>query len=358
MAQSNVLKVLHVNDDLEVGGIERLIVTYAAELSARSITVGVVARNGGPLWEELPGDTRQYRMPPRKGLRGALRYVARLRRIVGQDNWTLVHSHQRALTLLARFALVGTGVRVVEHVHSTFAARGAKRLLSFRGHHMVAVGSAGKRMIVDEFGRHAERVSVVRNTVRDPGPGMVNEPPSAAGLPPHIVGVGRAVEEKDPLRFLRVVGLLQQRIPGLSAEWVGAGPLFSEMRAYVDVHEIVGVALEGESKEVPEKLRASDLLLVTSRQEGLPLTVLESIAAGRAVVCSDVGSCSDLVVEGSTGVLFPPSLDDEAVAAIVESYLISGRHLADGRSARAFYEDNCGVEAMIDAMVGVYHRVR
>lgn len=351
------LRVLHVNDDLEVGGIERLIVTYAGELGARSMRIGVAARDGGPLWEELPSFTVQYRLSPREGLRGVFRYVLGLRRIVRRDGWDVLHAHQRALTLIARIALLGTGVRVVEHVHSTFAPKGVKRALSFRGHHVIAVGSAGKKMIVDEFGRAATRVSVVRNTVRDPGWGTVHPPPSAAGSAPRVVGVGRAVDEKDPLRFLRVVRILQQGIPDLSAEWVGAGPLLEEMRAYVDTQDMGSVVLDGESSEVSKKLCAADALLVTSRQEGLPLTILEAIAAGRAVVSSDVGSCSDLVVAGSTGLLFPPSFDDEAVAAVVENYLASGQHIADGRRARSFYEEHCGVETMIDALVDVYDRV-
>ena len=358
MRQGQTRRVLHLNDDLEVGGIQRLIVTYAEELNARQITVGVLARRGGMLWEELPGAVVQYRLPPRRGILGVLRYGISVRRYVKRGHWDVVHAHQRGLTLISRLALLRTGVKVVEHVHNTFAPRGAKSFLSFHGHHVVACGSAGKKMIVQEFGRPAERVSVVRNTVRDPGPSLVEDPPSAAGSPPHLLGIGRAVEEKDPLRFLRVVRLLQQRIPGVTGEWVGAGPLLEEMRAYVYAHKMVDVVLGGESTDVSSKLRASDLLLVTSRQEGLPLTVLESIAAGRAVVCSDVGSCGDLVAEGLTGLLFPPSLDDDAVAAMVETYLLSGRHVIDGRSARVFYENHCGVESMIDTMVKIYDRVR
>ena len=80
------------------------------------------------------------------------------------------------------------------------------------------------------------------------------------------------------------------------------------------------VRLAGERDDVGELLAAADLFVLSSRSEGLPLSILEAMAAGLPVVASDVGGVPELVVDGETGLLVPPG-DPHALAAAIDRLL-------------------------------------
>jgi len=77
----------------------------------------------------------------------------------------------------------------------------------------------------------------------------------------------------------------------------------------------------GEAADVRPHLRASTVYVLPSYREGMPRTVLEAMATGRAIVTSDAPGCRETVVEGDNGFLVPPR-DVDALAAAMERFLI------------------------------------
>ena len=84
-------------------------------------------------------------------------------------------------------------------------------------------------------------------------------------------------------------------------------------KAVADRHLAAHVSLLGRRQDVPRLLPASDVLLLTSISEGIPLTVIEAMAAGRPVVATNVGGVGEIVEDGTTGLLAPPG-DDARLA--------------------------------------------
>jgi glycosyltransferase involved in cell wall biosynthesis len=78
--------------------------------------------------------------------------------------------------------------------------------------------------------------------------------------------------------------------------------------------------LVGERDDVPGLLSDADVFVLASRSEGLPLSVIEAMAAGLPVVASDVGGLRELVRDAETGVLVPPS-DATALASALRPLL-------------------------------------
>jgi glycosyltransferase involved in cell wall biosynthesis len=174
---------------------------------------------------------------------------------------------------------------------------------------------------------------------------------SLAGQPPTILSVSRLKAPKDVVTLARA---FQQLEPGsFRAAIVGDGP----DRARVE--EELGTAGEllGERSDVAELLAQADVFVLSSRSEGLPISILEAMAAGLPVVASDVGGIPELVVDGETGLLVPAG-DPDALAAALRRLVEDGelrRRL--GAAARARVEQRFSVEQARRSHVELYERL-
>jgi glycosyltransferase involved in cell wall biosynthesis len=142
---------------------------------------------------------------------------------------------------------------------------------------------------------------VIRNAV-DPGPAVVR--PEARPGPVEIVSIGRLAPPKDFLTLLEAVDLLP---PGeVRLTILGAGPLRPLLEAEIGRRNLTGtVDLAGEVRDVRPTLAHGDVFVLASTSEGMPISVLEAMAAGLPVIASDVGGVHEVVDEGTTGFLVP-----------------------------------------------------
>src|SRR5262249_9043900 len=132
-----------------------------------------------------------------------------------------------------------------------------------------------------------------------------------------VVQVARLDYLKDHATAVRTIGRVARKEPRARLVLVGEGPEGPAIRAQVE-KEGVGqhVRFRGLGKDVPRLLQAADLFLLTSVSEGIPLTVIEAMAAGLPVVSTRVGGTGEVIAEGQTGLLAPAG-DDGALADAV-----------------------------------------
>jgi glycosyltransferase involved in cell wall biosynthesis len=145
---------------------------------------------------------------------------------------------------------------------------------------------------------------------------------------PSIVSVGRLKEPKDFATLRRALESIERN--GWKAVVAGEGPQRAEL-------EGGPLELLGERDDVPELLAVSDVFVLSSRSEGLPMSVIEAMAAGLPVVASAVGGVPELVVDGETGVLVPPG-DARALASALRRLLADPelrRRMGDAGRRRA-----------------------
>jgi glycosyltransferase involved in cell wall biosynthesis len=120
-----------------------------------------------------------------------------------------------------------------------------------------------------------------------------------------VVSVGRLAQPKDFSTLLTAVAGLPQGTARVRI--LGDGPLRTPLEAQISELDLEGsVELVGEVGDVRPFLHESDVFVLSSLSEGMPLSVLEAMAAGLPVIASDVGGLREVVVEGETGFLVPP----------------------------------------------------
>ena len=131
---------------------------------------------------------------------------------------------------------------------------------------------------------------------------------------------------------------------------VGQGPLADEVR---DLHRELAlgerVRLLGYRSDVRDLLAAADLFVLGSAFEGLPVSIMEAMAAGLPVAATAVGGVPEAVVDGETGILVPPRDPDALADAVVPGWpatrLCRSRMGATARRRATLFDIRAAVEA-------------
>ncbi|MFH1087702.1 MAG: glycosyltransferase family 4 protein [Chloroflexota bacterium] len=134
------------------------------------------------------------------------------------------------------------------------------------------------------------------------------------GEVPVLAMVGRLAPQKDPLTLLEACKLLKADFRLMI---VGDGELRGQMEEFVALNDLRDkVTLTGERHDIPAIMAASDILVLSSRWEGLPLVIIEAGFIGLPVVAAGVGGVPELIEDGVTGFIVPPR-DPKALAGAI-----------------------------------------
>lgn len=197
--------------------------------------------------------------------------------------------------------------------------------------------SEGVRAALLGMGMPPDRTIAIPNGVRlEPFAGAGDRPP--AEREPGIVMVARLSKQKDHQTLLRAVALLRER--GLRPPVLLAGGGKDRRRQPLErLAETLGlgeqVTFLGVHRGVPELLMRNRIAVLSTHYEGMPLALIEGMAAGCAVVGSAVPGVREVIVDGEDGLLVPEA-DATALADALEK-LLRDDAFADrlGRAARA-----------------------
>lgn len=215
-----------------------------------------------------------------------------------------------------------------------------KRLLTKYPHALTLVALtefAKSRFVADGF--PAERIAVRGNAIADPGCGLLERER-------RIVYVGRLSPEKGVDTLLAAAGGVEAVV-----EIIGEGPNRKRLEATAPPNVIFRGQLA--RNQVFERIKSAAALVVPSRwYEGFPMVVLEAMGTGTPTLASRLGSLSEILADGKTGLLFPPD-DKQALRAGLSRLLADpdlGKRL--GMDARnhflARYSEEKGLEALKD----------
>ena len=167
--------------------------------------------------------------------------------------------------------------------------------------------------------------------------------------------IGRVTQIKRPDRFLDVVSEIKKR--GVTIEFfiAGDGELLENCRARVSREELP-IKFLGWQSDIEKVLSAADMVVLTSDNEGTPLSLIQAGMAGLPVVTTKVGSVPEVVLDGVTGII--TSFDVQEIADAIEK-LAGNRDLRDqmGSAARTFTLANFGVSRLVHDHEQLYKKI-
>lgn len=370
-------RILQVIPHLGPGGSERVLLTllnrmqndprYAFRLCVLS------SINAFP--ERVPANCRavflDYR-GSRRDWRGARRCRQALRRLIRSYDPDVVHSHLWPACRMAAAAARGHRAAHVFHVHDTrpwlagrdmrsrwlrFATRRAWRR---SGPAVVAVSEAVRAHTSRHLNIPLSKIRVLHNFVDTDRFCPTPEKTTVSGEQRLRLGVvGLLKPEKGHAGLLTALKTLVAEGLDLELRLAGSGSLEPSLRdqcAALGLRE--RVRFMGLVADIPAFLRELDLLALPSAfGEGLPMTVLEGMAAGLPVVATDVAGTREALTDGENGLLVPPGRPDRLAAGIRRLAASPSLRHKLSLAARRTVEERFSLDAAAQALGVLYDRL-
>ena len=369
MEPSMPLKVMQVIARMNVGGPAVLVADLIRNLDQRKFSTvlitGYCDENESDYLVEVARDVAAVRISglgrsvsPLKDLSALFLLVKEIRKFKPD----VIHTHTAKAGVLGRLA-------------GLIARPQAKRVHTFHGHLLHGYFSSGKTQLVigleKVLGLITHRYIAIGNVVKNdlvragiardskfeviyPGLQDLDQYPktnarTALDLDQgkkYLVFVGRLTTIKRPERLIDLVRFLKEKHPECWLLIAGAGELLESLSTQAE-KEGLPVTFLGWRKDIGMILSASDIAVLCSDNEGIPLTLIQASQAGLPIVSTDVGSVSDIVISGTTGLLTAVSSEGliQGVATLLDEPDLGRRFGKAGEErAREFFSSRAMVE--------------
>jgi glycosyltransferase involved in cell wall biosynthesis len=364
------VSLVHVAESTGWAGGERYLLGLATELDRKRFRLSVIVPDHGPLVERLHAlDIETVRVPlsarlvnPRAFL-GLVRALQRLRPAIVQSHGARSNVYTR---LAARYAGVPVVLSTVHNSLFDYEVAGwrralyvlAERLTSPLADRVLSVSAAIARDLVERYRIDAARAVVVRNGIDAWAFRPAREPAAVRGELGIAEGrrvalmAGRMTPQKGWDVLLEAAVRLAAVRADIAWVLVGDGPLRTTLtRRAGDLG--LAAHFTGARADMADLLGCADVVVLASRSEGLPFTLLEAMALGKPIVATRVGGVPEVVDDGRTGRLVPRD-DPAALAAAVASVLDAPDASAMGARGRTRVETSFTLDGMVRAVERVY----
>ena len=332
---SDQMHILHLVDGLRVGGAEKLIITFSQTIRhfSADLTVATLQRNEPSMVQEIEQSGARVIPFHSRKLINPIRFF-RLWQFVRKNQFTVIHTHLTSANILG--AIIGrlTQIPVFTTIHSTrlssqkhwYHGRFENWVLKNLTTQVIGVGQEVAALHQQRLG--LDHIVVLPNAVSIPEPfseseriqlrkELVDDPNAVI-----LLAVGRLVPPKGYPDMLQTFASLQKTHPNTRLLIAGQGEeeaMLSSMIANLNLED--RAVLLGVRHDIPNLLFAADIFVSTSHWEGLPVSILEAMAAKKPCVATAVGDIP-MILDNTIGVICPPHkpvLMAEAWAELIEN---------------------------------------
>jgi sugar transferase (PEP-CTERM/EpsH1 system associated) len=364
------IPVVHLVSSLNVGGLEMVVLHLARNCNRDRFAIRVLCLQEkgklAPAFEDIGIHVESLDCPELPKGRTLSRVARRLRQLKPR----ILHTHNMNPHFFGAVAACAVGVPVLIHTKHgrNYPDRRVAVLknwfLSFLTDRVVTV-SADAANVVRQIERvPAQKTAVIRNGIDISQFRSTDRRSKGSGK--EAIHIGRLNISKDQATLLRAARLVADADCGFRLTIVGDGPeresLFALKRELgLENH----IRFLGERHDVNELLADADFFVLSSIEEGIPLTVLEAMAAGLPVIATRVGGNAEVVIPGKTGLLVEPRTPHELADAILAVLQDPERSRTMGLAGRNRVEQEFDVKNVTASYESLYlqclskrHRLR
>jgi glycosyltransferase involved in cell wall biosynthesis len=363
------VKILHIISSGGMYGAEAVILNMSRTLNEgpHSSILGVFSNSPNP-------NLDLHHVAARTGIESHLipcssqidrSAVAAIRQLATETGPDIVHAHGFKADLYCYYALRNTRIPLISTCHTWYDNN---PLVTFYGvvdrralRHfdaVVAVSEEVKQRLL-KAGVSPSKIHIIRNGI-DLRPFDNIRPSLRDDANPNqlIVGlVGRLSIEKGVDIFLRAAARVLTELPSTKFLIIGDGPDRDKLESLIDELNLRhSVSMLGRREDMPAVYASLDIMVSSSRQEGLPMAILEGMASSRPLIATAVGEVPTVVLDNQNGILLPLE-DPQLLANAITSLL---RNPAErqrlGNAARKRIEDEFSAARMTDDYLRVYQQ--
>jgi sugar transferase (PEP-CTERM/EpsH1 system associated) len=321
-ARHGRLSVVHLVLSLNIGGLEMVVLNLVQHIDRSRFHVRVLCLQELGLLADrcramgIPIESLECRQQSK------IQTLKRLKRRLAALRPDILHTHNPSPHIFGAVAARLTGVPVVIHTKhgrnypSAFISVALNRLAASLSDSVVAVSEDAGRVASQVERIPARKLLVIRNGIElPPCPASSTANPTQGKRAVHVARLHPIKDQATLLRAARIVADVE---PTFHLDIVGDGPAAAELatltgRLNLSQH----VRFLGYRSDVEAMLAGADMFVLSSVSEGISLTLLEAMAAGLAVVATDVGGNREVIARSETGLLVTAQSPEALAEAIL-----------------------------------------
>jgi len=360
------MKILHLVNNLEFGGLEKLSIDLSIAFKRKNAEslICCLEKEGGLAIQASRQNIKVISLNKQDGI--DLKLIFRLAAIIRQEKVDILHSHNMGPLVYGTLAARLAGIKTINTRHGREEKK-VPRFIWALVHAVVAISEDAKTRLLRFNKVNAKKVSVIYNGVDIPSFRASYDPASAVNLRQKlgvknnsaIIGiVARLSEEKDHETLLNAFKILLQKNIPAELIIVGGGHLESKLKDLAVKFQIdQQVKFLGFRNDISQLLAVFDVFVLSSLSEGISLTLLEAMSAGKPIIATRVGGNPEVVIDGMTGLKVPAKDPEQMAAAMLK--LLSNRDLAKqmGEAGRKRVEEYFSLEIMVNAYEKIYRKI-
>ena len=367
---SKKIRLMIITHDLAIGGLQKVVVNICKTINKDMFAVSVLClRALGSLVPEVERLGIKVSIIPQEKKTDYFSFL-KVAHVLQKEKIEVIHTHNTQPFIDGTIGALLSGVRTIVHTDHARSFPDKRRymfaewLFSHFAYKIVGVSDHTSKNLMKYEKISSKKILTIPNGIDGSSFATTidkNKKRIELGIESDspIIGLcGRLTEEKGITYLLQAMPEIITNVPGVICVIAGEGHLEEHLKREASLLRISGhVRFVGPRLDVPELMKLFDIFVLPSLREGLPMVLLEAMAAGCPIVSTDVGGISTAVQTGYNGTLVRPQNPHELAGAIVrllEDEPLRRKYAENGDKV---FKDNYSAEKMTRKYEQLYLRL-